>query len=196
MGFNSLEEVIGFDGKIDPKLRAEYMYGIRPPVQTWPDGARRAVYSVIDHSFKWNDRLEDVRDTLEYMINLNEEKPDIDNSVWAEQWAILGSIAAAVGKKLNFFEVDLDNVEYYVNRISSILVSKQLDYGSENISKFGRTGILVRVHDKVARLENLILKNIQNPNNESILDNLLDLIGYAAIGIMWERDWFLLPIED
>jgi hypothetical protein len=53
---------------------------------------------------------------------------------------------------------------------------------------------MVRVHDKIARLENLVGNNT-NPNNESIKDNVMDVIGYSAIGIMWESGTFLLSLE-
>jgi hypothetical protein len=49
------------------------------------------------------------------------------------------------------------------------------------------------MHDKVARLENL-LEFLKSPENESVVDNFIDVIGYASIGIMWERNWFLLPL--
>jgi hypothetical protein len=54
---------------------------------------------------------------------------------------------------------------------------------------------MVRVHDKVARLENLIGNNAK-PNNESIQDNVMDVIGYSAIGIMLESGTFLLELEQ
>jgi hypothetical protein len=56
---------------------------------------------------------------------------------------------------------------------------------------------MVRMHDKVARLENLLLSNDGGgkPQNESIQDNLLDVVGYAAIGIMWESMTFLMPLK-
>jgi hypothetical protein len=50
------------------------------------------------------------------------------------------------------------------------------------------------VHDKIARLENLISKEV-DPNNESIYDTVMDIIGYSAIGIMWERNEFMLDLE-
>lgn len=77
--------------------------------------------------------------------------------------------------------------------IHKILVRKQKDYGSENIRRFGRQGLMVRLHDKVARLENLTSLG-RTPNNESIEDTFVDIIGYCAIGIMWEQHNFLLPI--
>jgi hypothetical protein len=53
---------------------------------------------------------------------------------------------------------------------------------------------MVRLHDKVARLENLTSSG-KSPNNESIEDTFLDIIGYCAIGIMWEQRNFLLPLD-
>ena len=78
--------------------------------------------------------------------------------------------------------------------IHKILVRKQNDYGPENIRRFGRQGLMVRLHDKVARLENLTGLG-RTPNNESIEDTFIDIIGYCAIGIMWEQRNFLLPLE-
>jgi hypothetical protein len=79
--------------------------------------------------------------------------------------------------------------------VHETLCRKQHDYGHENIQRFGRAGLMVRVHDKVARLENLIGNNAK-PNNESIQDNVMDVIGYSAIGIMWESGTFLLELEQ
>ena len=73
------------------------------------------------------------------------------------------------------------------------LVRKQNDYGPENIARFGRDGILVRLHDKIARLENLASSG-KGPMNESVFDNYLDVIGYCSVGAMWESGEFLLPL--
>lgn len=74
-------------------------------------------------------------------------------------------------------------------------LQKQADYGPSNIgmgvSKV-RTkedihksllGLSVRMNDKIQRLLNLTM-NKQEPNNESIEDNLLDIANYAAMGII------------
>jgi hypothetical protein len=73
------------------------------------------------------------------------------------------------------------------------VIRKQCDYGHHNIARFGRLGLLVRMHDKIARLENLV-SNEKNPSTESIDDTVMDIAGYAAIGIMWENQKFLLPL--
>lgn len=82
-----------------------------------------------------------------------------------------------------------------VAHVTSTLVSKQRDYGPENIARFGRMGLLIRTHDKIARLENLLNAN-REPNNEAIVDTWLDIVGYSAIGVMWERDQFLTPLSS
>jgi len=90
--------------------------------------------------------------------------------------------------------LDMGNVANFVHKI---LVRKQMDYGHENIRRFGRIGLIVRMQDKVARLENLISKGTgDDPQNESLLDNVVDVMGYSAIGLMWESDTFLLPLKE
>lgn len=91
--------------------------------------------------------------------------------------------------------LELGNV---CDTVHKVLVKKQMDYGHGNIKRFGRIGLIVRMQDKVARLENLMSKydDEQTPQNESILDNVIDVMGYSAIGIMWEKDEFLLPLDS
>jgi hypothetical protein len=78
--------------------------------------------------------------------------------------------------------------------IVSTLIRKQRDYGPENISRFGDIGLLIRMHDKIARLENIMAKtnndfnraiSINSVQDETIVDTLIDIIGYSAIAIMW-----------
>jgi hypothetical protein len=78
--------------------------------------------------------------------------------------------------------------------LSNTLIKKQRDYGHENIARFGRQGLLIRTHDKVARLENLA-KTARQAQNESLTDTVLDIAGYSTIGVMWEQGTFLLPLK-
>lgn len=95
-------------------------------------------------------------------------------------WQIFGSVAMAVLK---------DKYGVTPNDVTELLVKKQTDYGPANITKFGQFGLIVRTHDKVARLENLLAKGI-SPSNEAVSDTYMDIVGYSAIGIMVERGWF------
>lgn len=139
-----------------------------------------------------------------------------DRMFWCEFWRNLGTIAAAGGLQRGSFPaqsgyldapsprdeydeirprkvIELDPHWFSQEQIVQTLVRKQMDYGHENISRFGRQGLIVRVHDKIARLNNL-LKRKHGPQNESIDDTYLDIVGYASIGMMWERGWFHLEL--
>lgn len=138
----------------------------------------------------------------------------VDQMYWAEEWKMLGALTAAEGMKNGSFLPDpsaggnaykkMENLSASTGsifdswmireQITETLIRKQHDYGHHNIARFGRQGLLVRVHDKIARLKNLMLNN-SSPNNESISDTYTDIVGYSAIGIMWERGWFGLELE-
>ena len=182
------------DGQLDIVKMRNWVYGKTPPT-TWDDAARRAVFQIFNHSFNTWDRLSDVREYLDYLIDEigPESKKEISGAVAAEYWVILGRTAAVVAEKREIFKEIDEELAGHVDRIAEILVRKQHDYGHHNIARFGRAGLLVRMHDKVARLENL-LEFLKSPENESVVDNFIDVIGYASIGIMWERNWFLLPL--
>ena len=67
-----------------------------------------------------------------------------------------------------------------------ILIKKHEDYGSENISRApggAINGLAVRLHDKVARLANLI-ETGRDANYESLRDTFIDISNYGLIGIM------------
>lgn len=136
------------------------------------------------------DCLELVDNHFEGMVNSSNLMLNLDNIYWASEWMILGSLSAAVGYA-NSRLGEFDN--FGQESMTSILCRKQSDYGHSNISRFGRQGLLVRTHDKIARLKNLSLKKI-NPENESIVDTYVDMVGYSAIGVMWERGWFTLDL--
>lgn len=84
-----------------------------------------------------------------------------------------------------------------LSEIHNVLVKKQKDYGHGNISRFGRIGLIIRMQDKVARLENLISKGVadEEAENESVYDSVVDVMGYSALGIMWERGEFLRQLS-
>jgi hypothetical protein len=67
-----------------------------------------------------------------------------------------------------------------------LLVQKHDDYGPSNISDSPGgplNGLSVRLHDKVARLNNL-LSNNKEPQNESVQDTFIDILNYALIALL------------
>ena len=68
----------------------------------------------------------------------------------------------------------------------NLLLSKQADYGPKNISDAPGgplNGLRVRMHDKIARINNLIDSGAE-PENESLRDSFIDLLNYSAIAMM------------
>ena len=178
------------------------------PVATWDEGARRAASLIIQNidflslELRPSEKSEispareqmmAIRKCLNLIIDKImyqvESKPSMDEM--SLDWRNFGTICFEAGQKLNIFNKPAAG---HIDEISDILVRKQRDYGHDNIARFGRVGIAIRLHDKVARLENLISNNV-NPQNESVLDNFVDLIGYAAIGIMWEENWYMKDVS-
>ena len=76
----------------------------------------------------------------------------------------------------------------------SLMAKKQHDYGHANILKFGVKGVEVRLWDKIARYTNLKRRNAE-PNNESLIDTLIDIIGYTVIYGMLMAGSFQNPLE-
>ena len=67
-----------------------------------------------------------------------------------------------------------------------LMIAKHADYGPSNIANAPGgplNGLRVRLHDKLARINNLIDKGIE-PTNESLRDSFADLANYSVIGLM------------
>ncbi len=60
-------------------------------------------------------------------------------------------------------------------------------YGRGNISRYGATGCLVRSGDKAARLEEVYIRGKKDFPDETITDSWLDLLNYAAMGLLCHR---------
>lgn len=81
-----------------------------------------------------------------------------------------------------------------VPAIATLVISKHRDYGQGNITAFGVNGLIVRLSDKVERFKNLASLPT-DPANESVVDTLIDMIGYAILIAMVERGWYSLPLQ-
>jgi len=78
--------------------------------------------------------------------------------------------------------------------MKDILVSKQHDYGHDNINAFGQIGIAVRLSDKIARYYNLDKRNVV-ALNEPFVDCLRDMVGYGVLSAMLGNGTFNLKLE-
>ena len=60
---------------------------------------------------------------------------------------------------------------------------KNTDYG-DAFASYGVIGVLVRMGDKIMRLQSITKNSITLINNESLRDTLIDLHNYSAMAIM------------
>ena len=65
----------------------------------------------------------------------------------------------------------------------TLFEKKNKDYG-DAFATDGPVGVLVRIGDKIQRLQNITSKGINLVHDESIRDTLIDLHNYAAMAIM------------
>jgi hypothetical protein len=97
------------------------------------------------------------------------------------------------------FDYPLD--DFYVNvseifdELKELLLSKHRDYGPKNISQSPGgplNGLRVRMHDKTARINNLVDKGL-TAEHEPLEDSFKDLANYGVIALLvlrgkWDRE--------
>jgi hypothetical protein len=64
-----------------------------------------------------------------------------------------------------------------------LFAKKNADYG-DAFAEYGTIGVLVRLGDKIKRLQSISSKQISLVNDESLRDTLIDLHNYSAMAIM------------
>jgi len=152
---------------------------------TWNLAAREALLDLAPTGV-WSTEVEPLQ-ALDYHVELarREVRDDVHDGVilWdLEQAAMTAAVL-------------LDEQEAWdVHEMEELLVGKQADYGCNNILSFGMQGIVVRVSDKQARLANILSKGA-TPKNESLIDTLKDIVGYAVVARMLVEGTFVLPLE-
>lgn len=91
--------------------------------------------------------------------------------------------------------MEIKHMETDYEDLYHLLCRKQHDYGHKNINNFGLIGVAVRICDKIARAENLILRQTNAVRNETIIDTYEDIVGYAVIALMLDAGTFGLHLE-
>ena len=57
------------------------------------------------------------------------------------------------------------------------------DYG-DSFATYGPIGVIVRIGDKISRLNSITKNGINMVNDESLRDTLIDLHNYSAMAVM------------
>lgn len=83
-----------------------------------------------------------------------------------------------------------DNVQSFMNittDMAKTYAAKNHDYGNsfeQSCNKFGIIASVIRLGDKMNRIESLAIKKAE-VKDESIKDTLLDMANYAIMTVMW-----------
>jgi hypothetical protein len=80
----------------------------------------------------------------------------------------------------------VDDVHKKYAEAEALLLKKHADYGPKNISESPGgplNGLRVRMHDKLARINNLYDSGA-TPENESLKDSFIDMANYAIIAML------------
>lgn len=129
---------------------------------------------------KMNELYEDLAKRLQYAL----EKGVSDEAMTP----IKGVIYAL--KQLGQRPVLENNVQQFMDittNMAKTYAAKNHDYGNsfeQSCNKFGIIAAIVRMGDKMNRLESLTVKKAE-VKDESIKDTLLDLANYAIMTVMW-----------
>lgn len=83
-----------------------------------------------------------------------------------------------------------ENIDALTNKLNATLKAKNHDYGdsyADSVEEFGKVIMPIRISDKLSRLKTLLNSDDQKVNDESVEDTLLDLAGYAILGLEYLR---------
>ena len=80
-------------------------------------------------------------------------------------------------------ETRVEQLKTVQDEACELFTKKNTDYG-DAFATYGTVGILVRLGDKIHRLQSITSKGINLVEDEKLRDTLLDLHNYAAMGIM------------
>lgn len=140
-----------------------------------------------------NNQFKTLRECIDYYIDSKMYfHTDGDTVSHKQKWAIMSANAIKIAKEFD------SSCSVTHSEVLNTVIKKQKDYGHKNISKFGITGLVIRVHDKVARVENLAKKQnyINSVIDETMTDTLMDIIGYSIIAYMWLNNTFMYDLAE
>lgn len=181
--------------------------------KSWNESAEEKVNLVFSKSYvskltSVNGSMVNMMHTFNYCLEKTNGLKTVNETTLTtdHEWNLWEYLAAEAVSALKMLGQPLSQSE-----MLNVLVAKQKDYGPDNIARFGTSGILIRIHDKLARFKNLLAKSnndfntamsINSVKGETIVDTLIDIIGYSIVAIMWAsvdpesgRSDFLLPLN-
>lgn len=128
-----------------------------------------------------NKEYQKLIDTIKSVIDMASLSPEMCTRLKTVEQGLmdLGSRPALSDNVQSFMDITTDMAKTYA--------AKNHDYGNsfeQSCDKFGIIASVVRLGDKMNRIESLVTKKAE-VKEESIKDTLLDLANYAIMTVMW-----------
>ena len=130
---------------------------------------------------KINEEYQKLIDSIRSVRDIIKPSPEINTRLMKVEQGI---------KQLGQRPVLNSNIQQFMDittNMAKTYAAKNHDYGDSfdnSLDKFGLIASIVRMSDKMNRLETLITKEAQ-VKDESIKDTLLDLANYSIMTVMW-----------
>jgi len=112
--------------------------------------------------------------------------------------AVVVSLKIDLKLKIYFKSIMTDRVSQLANvqtEALNLFSKKNKDYG-DAFATYGTVGVLVRMGDKIHRLQNITKNGINLVDDEKLRDTLIDLHNYAAMGVMLIDEDDKVVLED
>ena len=128
-----------------------------------------------------NEEYQKLIDSIRSVRDIIKPSPEINTRLMKVEQGI---------KQLGQRPVLNSNIQQFMDittNMAKTYAAKNHDYGDSfdnSLDKFGLIASIVRMSDKMNRLETLITKEAQ-VKDESIKDTLLDLANYSIMTVMW-----------
>lgn len=130
---------------------------------------------------KINEEYQKLIDSIRSVRDIIKPSPEINTRLMKVEQTLrnLGQRPVLNSNIQQFMDITTNMVKTYA--------AKNHDYGNSfdnSLDKFGLIASIVRMGDKMNRLETLVTKKAQ-VKDESIKDTLLDLANYSIMTVMW-----------
>lgn len=128
-----------------------------------------------------NEEYQKLIDSIRSVRDIIKPSPEINTRLMKVEQGI---------KQLGQRPVLNSNIQQFMDittNMAKTYAAKNHDYGNSfdnSLDKFGLIASIVRMGDKMNRLETLVTKKAQ-VKDESIKDTLLDLANYSIMTVMW-----------
>jgi hypothetical protein len=154
---------------------------------TWNKAMRDALDEILSTTMVPCDTVEQRIEDIEALVD------DAWNALhFAEQESAKADICEAGKLAFNYlaWRGDVDATKDTLLDTHRLLINRQRKYGHGNINKHGELGVLVRMSDKIARLQTGQMDFM----DESYIDSWFDIVGYSTIFVMLVNETWNLPL--